>query len=63
MKVRKTTFDQEQEEKFQHWISLSGAERWEIHQEMLKRIYGDARIPLKGQKVRKIDPEKYNENG
>jgi hypothetical protein len=54
MKVKKTTFEEEQEEKFKAWISLSGAERLEIHQQMLRRIYGDWKSkPWAGQKVLK----------
>jgi len=41
MKVRKTTFEEEQNEKELAFFNLSPMEKMVRHQQLLKKIYGD----------------------
>ena len=41
MKVRKTTFEQEQQEKEDAYFKLTPAERFAHYYKMLQKIYGD----------------------
>jgi len=54
MKIKKTTFEQEQQEKEDAWFALTPHERLAHHQKMLKKIYGDKyNLPL-SEEARKV---------
>jgi hypothetical protein len=54
-KLKKTTFEEEQQLKDLEFLKLKPAERLRLHEEMRKRIWGDKYnvLSLKGLKVRK----------
>jgi hypothetical protein len=54
MKVVKTTLPEEERRKQEAWLAMTGLERWEIHRQLIERIFGKREPPeLKGMKVRK----------
>jgi hypothetical protein len=55
LKLKKTTFIEEQRLKDLEFLKLKPAERLRIHEEMRKRIWGDKynKLSLKGLKVKK----------